>query len=228
MTKKIIITLTALVTVLALSLTAFAEEKLFALDAPATPDPRLPFKTGFEVSGWYPAVITEYSAPDIADQFIEAIQKENAKIAITYTGDAEIDLLLQAYDSDKYTHATSGPAESVEDTADGKKRAIFDCASLIAKYTGTPSGTGTGTLSLDDVLNFSIGGEGNTVYAVEVIAVVSEASEVESSEPTEQTEADTTEASDESTESTSPETGIVLSVIPLLIALAGVNIFKKR
>lgn len=123
-----------------------------------------------KIEGWYPSFITQYMEPAKMDGFIEAIQHDGAVIELTYTGSASPALLLQSYPvkdgSQSYPHASYDKYTS--STSGGKKVATFDAKGLIERYTSTKHTDDNSNLRLDNVLNFGIGGEGNTLYSVVV------------------------------------------------------------
>lgn len=131
---------------------------------------------GYEITDWNPSIITGYMSNGFIDTFKEAIQKENAVIAVTYTaGESAQTLRLymqqgpleggESYPGAEYNEALNIALDN------GKNVAIFSCAGLIEKYTSTTHGDDpTVTLSVDKLHNFAIGGTGNTIYGVQVLA----------------------------------------------------------
>ncbi len=122
------------------------------------------------LEGWYPSFITQYQQPDAMDSFITAIKNDGAAIEVEYTGNAEIGLLLQSYPvkdgSQNYPHASIGGGKVTE--KNGHKLATFEAAKLIEKYTSTKHPDDGSNLSLSNVLNFGVGGSGDTVYSIVV------------------------------------------------------------
>lgn len=128
------------------------------------------FSGSQKIEGWYPSFITQYKDPAKMDGFIEAIQHDNAVIEIVYTGTASPSLLLQSYPvkdgSQKYPHANYDTYKS--STKGSDKIATFEAKGLIDRYTSAKHPDDNSNLRLDNVLNFGIGGEGNTVKSVKV------------------------------------------------------------
>ncbi len=123
-----------------------------------------------KIDGWFPSFITQYMAPDKMADFISAIKHDGATIEITYTGSAQIAILLQSYPvkdgSQNYPHASI--SNCTTKTSGGKTVAVFKAADMIKAYTDTVHPDDNSHLSLSNVLNFGIGGEGNTIYSVVV------------------------------------------------------------
>lgn len=122
-----------------------------------------------KLEGWYPAFITEYKEQDKMQSFINAIQKKGATIEVTYSGSADIGLLLQSYtikQNGSYTWASYDDCK-VKNSGD-KKIASFSASGLIKAYTSKKHDDDGSSLSLSKVLNFGVGGEGNTVYSIVV------------------------------------------------------------
>lgn len=120
-----------------------------------------------KLDGWYPAFITQYIQPQEMESFLKAIQKKGATIEITYSGSANVSLLLQSYtinDNGHYTWATYDDGKLL---SSGSKKVIsFSASGLINAYTSTKHEDDGSNLSLSKVLNFGVGGEGNTVYSI--------------------------------------------------------------
>ncbi len=128
------------------------------------------FSGSQKIEGWYPSFITQYKDSAKMDGFIDAIQQDGAVIEVTYTGNAAVSLLLQSYPvkdgSQNYPHASYATSKSSRKS--GNNVATFDAAGLIKSYTSTKHTDDGSNLRLDNVLNFGIGGEGNTVKTVKV------------------------------------------------------------
>lgn len=128
------------------------------------------FSGSRKIEGWYPSFITQYMDSAKMADFISAISNDGAVIEIVYTGNASPSLLLQSYPvkdgSQTYPHASYDGYKL--STRDGKNVATFDAAGLIKNYTSVRHPDDNSYLRLDNVLNFGIGGEGNTVKSVTV------------------------------------------------------------
>ncbi len=226
--KKILSVLLALVMVLSLSVSVFAED-LFVLENRAS-DTTDALADGFKLEGWCPSLITQYKAPDVATEFLAAIQTEGAKIQVT--ADVEVNgILLQSYPPEggsDYTWAICSDGKTSEEV-DGKVVTTFDAATVIAKYTSTPLKDDPSTnCSLDNFLNFAVDATGATIYGVKVIA---DAPAADTPAPVEEAPADTTapvETAPAADTSAPAETGIVLAVLPMAVAAAAVVISKRK
>ena len=229
--KKILTIVVALAMVLALAISASAAT-LFELtqvgrnDTPAGAN--IVFADGVnwdEMGGWYPSALTEYMAPTEMAGFVAAVQTEGAAIRIAYDGDAAINILFQTYDNDYQLVTTEGTdilVASVEE--DGHKVAYFDAAAMVKLYTDAG-------MTLDRMLNLGVSATGCTVYGISVVDAapvveapadepVAEDTPVENTDtPVEDTEAPAEEAP--------AETGLALSLIPAVIAMAVVAL-KRR
>lgn len=157
--KRIICMLLASLTLcLSLTVVSFAD----------TPGSFTVFTGKQKIEGWYPAFLTEWKDSEKMSDFIDAISQPGATIEVTYTGNATVSLLLQSYDygGKKYPHATY--SKRTVKSANGKKTAVFTAAGLIKAYTSVKHDEDGKNLRLDKVMNFGIGGEGNTVTSVVV------------------------------------------------------------
>lgn len=158
--KALALTLAVLTAYLSMGITVSAD----------TPANFVVFEGTKKIDGWYPSFITQYMDSAKMDGFIEAIQHDNATIEVTYTGSAGVGLLLQSYPvkdgSQSYPHASIN--NPVVTTSGSRKVATFKAADLIKTYTSTKHPDDNSNLSLSKVLNFGVGGEGNTVYSVVV------------------------------------------------------------
>ncbi|MCC8131008.1 MAG: hypothetical protein LIO72_04575 [Ruminococcus sp.] len=219
--KKLLSLLVAVLMLCALTLSVFAEDLYVLEEASGTAAGS--FADGVEVSDWYTSVITEYMFPDVMADFLEAIETDGAQIEIT--ADVECSgVLLQAYADGAYTSAATTDKVSSSTDADGNYVVVFDAATVIAAYTDAG-------LSMDDVLNFGVDFNSGaaTIYGIKVTSESASvaATEPAEAEPEEPEEAETTTSSTEETAS-SPDTGIVLAVLPMAAAMAAVVISKKR
>ena len=130
---------------------------------------------GYEITDWNPSIITGYMSNGFIDTFKEAIQKENAVIAVTYTAGESAQTLRLYMQQGPLEGGTSYPGAEYNEALNialdnGKNLAIFSCAGLIEKYTSTTHGDDpTVTLSVDKLHNFAVGGTGNTIYGVQVL-----------------------------------------------------------
>lgn len=157
----------------AISLLLVAVIAISCLTVPTSADTTSTF-TVFEgerkIDGWYPSFITQYMDSAKMDGFIQGIQHDGATIEVTYSGNADVSLLLQSYPvkegSQQYPHESIGGPTVV--TSGNRKIAVFKASELIKAYTSTKHTDDGSYLRLDNVLNFGIGGEGNTVYSVVV------------------------------------------------------------
>ncbi|MCD7785598.1 MAG: hypothetical protein LUH18_08520 [Oscillospiraceae bacterium] len=225
--KKILAIAVAVLMICTLSLSVFADD-LYVLEEGANDVVYGKFADGVSVSGWYKSFITEYMYPEVMAEFLEAIQTDGAQIEIT-ADVAATGVLLQAYADGAYTWANITDTVSVTTNSDGNYVVLFDAATLIAAYTDAG-------LSLDDVLNFGVDfNEGDAVvYGVKVVTgTVADTSSDATDDTSADNEADasTEESTDSSaTEETtsSPDTGIVMAVLPMAIAAAAVVATKKR
>ncbi len=159
--KLICIALSAVMLICSLNVAAFAE-KVTNLSYTV-------FSGEKKIEGWYPSFITQYKQPDEMDDFLKAIQKEGAVIEITYSGSANVNLLLQSYpikQNGSYTWATYNGGKL---KSSGTKKVIsFSASGLINAYTSKKHDDDGSNLSLSKVLNFGVSGEGNTVYSIVV------------------------------------------------------------
>lgn len=134
-----------------------------------TPASYVVFSGEQKIEGWYPSFITQWKDSAKMSGFIEAIQQPGATIEVTYTGSAGVSLLLQSYDingSQQYPHKNiSNP--NVKDS-NGKKVATFVAQDLIKAYTAEKHPTDGSNLSINNVMNFGVGGEGNVVSSIVV------------------------------------------------------------
>ena len=122
-----------------------------------------------KLDGWYPSFVIQYAEPAKMSSFLSAIQNEGATIEITYTGNANISIMLQSYPvngGDNYTPATY--SYHTTKNSGGKKVAVFSAEDFIKNYTSTKHGDDNSYLRLDNVMNFGVDGNGNTVYKIEV------------------------------------------------------------
>ena len=127
------------------------------------------FRGEKNLDGWYPSFITQYMQPQEMESFIKAIQKKDAIIEITYSGSANLSLLLQSYtikQNGSYTWASYDDCKVK--SSDGKKVATFSASGLINAYTSKKHADDGSNLSEPKVLNFGVGGNGNTVYSIVV------------------------------------------------------------
>ncbi len=159
--RLITLLLSAIMLISAMNIGAFAET--------VTKMSHTVFSGSKKLEGWYPAFITEYLEQENMQSFIKAIQKKGAAIEVTYSGSANISLLLQSYTIKKggsYTWAAYDDCKVKN--SDGKKVASFSASGLIKAYTSKKHDDDGSSLSLSKVLNFGVGGEGNTVYSIVV------------------------------------------------------------
>ncbi len=121
-----------------------------------------------KLDGWYPSFITQYMQPQEMESFLNAIQKKGATIEVTYSGSKSISLLLQSYNiKEENKHYTWAAYDDCKlKNSDGKKVASFSASGLINAYTSKKHEDDGSNLSLSKVLNFGVGGEGNTVYSI--------------------------------------------------------------
>ena len=122
-----------------------------------------------KLDGWYPSFVIQHAEPAKMSSFLSAIQNEGATIEITYTGNANISIMLQSYPvngGDNYTPATY--SYHTTKNSGGKKVAVFSAEDFIKNYTSTKHGDDNSYLRLDNVMNFGVDGNGNTVYKIEV------------------------------------------------------------
>ena len=122
-----------------------------------------------KLDGWYPSFVIQYAEPAKMSSFLSAIQNEGATIEITYTGNANISIMLQSYPvngGDNYTPATY--SYHTTKSSGGKKVAVFSAEDFIKNYTSTKHGDDGSYLRLDNVMSFGVDGNGNTVYKIEV------------------------------------------------------------
>ncbi len=224
--KKILSIVVALTMAMVLAISASAAT-LFELTEVARNDTpagaNIVFADGVvwnEMGEWYPAAITQYMSAAVAADFVAAIQVEGAQIRIAYTGDASVNILLQAYTDYAWTNTEGSDAKVAETEEDGMKVVYFDAAKFVKLYTDAG-------LSLDDVLNFSISASGCTLYSVSVVDGAP-AAEAPAEEPAEDTPVENTEEAPAEAEETPAETGLAFAVIPAIVAMAAVVISKKR
>lgn len=122
------------------------------------------------VEGWFPAFVSSWQNPGQVsmEQLVKAMTNPNAVIEVTYTGNAGVALLLQSYPSG----GNSYPWYVLDDhslyTSGDKKVAVFSAEKLINGYTSKKHDDDGSNLRIDNLLNFGIGGEKNTVYSVVV------------------------------------------------------------
>ncbi|MCD7847546.1 MAG: hypothetical protein LUG49_05920 [Oscillospiraceae bacterium] len=224
--KKILAIAVALLMLCTLSLSVFADD-IYVLEE-ASSSVIGSFADGVAVSGWYPSLITEYLFPEVMDEFLEAIQTEGAQIEIT-SDVAATGALLQAYADGAYSWSNITDIVSSTTDADGHAVVVFDAATLIAAYTDAG-------LSLDDVLNFGVDFNSGdaTVYGVRVVTGTAADTSADATDDTSadnEADASTEESTDSSAAeetASSPDTGIVLAVLPMAMATAAVVVSKKR
>lgn len=159
--KKVIkaesVVLAALMLLTTLSVVSFAD----------TPAKYTLFEGEQVLDGWYPSFFLQYAEPEKASNFLEAIQNDGATIEITYTGSANLSLLLQSYPvsgGDNYSFATF--SRYTTKTDGDKKVAVFSAEDFIDTYTSTKHADDGSYLRLDNVMNFGVDGNGNTVYSI--------------------------------------------------------------
>lgn len=119
------------------------------------------------IEGWYPSFIMKHENPTLMDGFLSAVQNPGAAIEITYTGSADISLLLMSYPQgggNSYPWVSYGDC-SIK-TSGNRNVAVFSASGLINTYTSKKHDDDGQNLRLDNLMNFAIGGEGNTVYSV--------------------------------------------------------------
>ncbi len=121
-----------------------------------------------EIEGWYPSFITSWIDSDLMSGFIDAISHSGATIEVTYTGTADISLLLQSGDYGGGQYPWASYSTHTTTTSGGKKVASFSAEKLINAYTAKTHPETGEALSLDNLMNFGIGGEGNVIYSVVV------------------------------------------------------------
>lgn len=157
--KTVSIVLAVVILVSSLSFSAFADvQRSYTV-----------FKGEKKLEGWYPAFITEYMESAKMSRFISAAKNSGATIEVTYSGNSSISLLLQSYTKKvggSYTWATY--SKSTVKLSGDKKIAVFSASGLLKAYTSKKHEDDGSYLSLNNVLNFSIDGSGNTVYSVVV------------------------------------------------------------
>lgn len=157
----------SLILVLALALSCFS----LPAAAEETEKSFTVFEGTKKIEGWYPAFVSSYQNPGqvTMEQLKKALTNDNAVIEVTFTGNAGISLLLQSYPVSGGNHYTWYTFNDSSLYASGdKKVAAFSAAKLINGYTSTKHEDDGSYLRLDNLLNFGIGGEGNTVYSVVV------------------------------------------------------------
>ncbi len=158
--KSASVILSIIILVLSCSVSLFADTKMsYTL-----------FEGEQVLDGWYPSFMLQYAEPAKANSFMSAIQNEDATIEITYTGSANMSVMLQSYPvagGDNYTPATYS-VSTQKQSSDGKKIAVFSAEDLINAYTSTKHGDDGSNLRLDNVMNFGVDGSGNTVYSIVV------------------------------------------------------------
>ena len=155
--KAVSVVLAALMLLTTLSVVSFAD----------TPAKYTLFEGEQVLDGWYPSFFLQYAEPEKASNFLEAIQNDGATIEITYTGSANLSLLLQSYPvsgGDNYSFATF--SRYTAKTDGDKKVAVFSAEDFIDTYTSTKHADDGSYLRLDNVMNFGVDGNGNTVYSI--------------------------------------------------------------
>lgn len=123
------------------------------------------FEGSRKIEGWFPSFVTAWQNPGqvTIEQVSKALTNENAVIEVTYTGDANVGLLLMSGDNFLW-YALDQNSIYIEGD---KKVASFSAAKLVNGYTSLKDDDGN-NLRMDNLFNFAIGGEGNTVYSVVV------------------------------------------------------------
>ena len=155
--KAVSVVLAALMLLTTLSVVSFAD----------TPAKYTLFEGEQVLDGWYPSFFLQYAEPEKASNFLEAIQNDGATIEITYTGSVNLSLLLQSYPvsgGDNYSFATF--SRYTTKTDGDKKVAVFSAEDFIDTYTSTKHADDGSYLRLDNVMNFGVDGNGNTVYSI--------------------------------------------------------------
>ena len=155
--KAVSVVLAALMLLTTLSVVSFAD----------TPAKYTLFEGEQVLDGWYPSFFLQYAEPEKASNFLEAIQNDGATIEITYTRSANLSLLLQSYPvsgGDNYSFATF--SRYTAKTDGDKKVAVFSAEDFIDTYTSTKHADDGSYLRLDNVMNFGVDGNGNTVYSI--------------------------------------------------------------
>ena len=155
--KAVSVVLAALMLLTTLSVVSFAD----------TPAKYTLFEGEQVLDGWYPSFFLQYAEPEKASNFLEAIQNDGATIEITYTRSANLSLLLQSYPvsgGDNYSFATF--SRYTTKTDGDKKVAVFSAEDFIDTYTSTKHADDGSYLRLDNVMNFGVDGNGNTVYSI--------------------------------------------------------------
>ncbi len=215
--KKIIATAMALMLVMALSVTAFADYSMTATSGQDFDGKVL--ADGVELTGdWYTDKLsTNWVNSTEFDAIMAALQEDGAIVTLTYTGGEITAIGFQS--SIGEIRATDLTVTTEGDVT----TATVPAASLISDPF---------VLDGYEWCNLTLQASAGTVltgFTISTGASEPEASEPEASEP--ETPAADTESDAEQTSSDDtavPETGLVLAVVPAVIALAAAALFKKR
>ena len=147
--------------------------QIFELDDSITQDKIAPVAGGILINEWT-ATLTTYAngAEEATAKLKEALKTPGAKIKLTYTGDAEPAVILQSFDGYQGIDYYDSKITTTNVGGTDYKIAVFDCASFVEKYENTTYTNQEGVQvnhSLDRLCNFSLAGNNNVVYKIEVI-----------------------------------------------------------
>ena len=235
--KKLFAIVLAVVMVMALSVSVFAEETVYSMPSDAklgqymgNADPVVTLGDGAVLSledGGTPRIATNWVNGDVFDAIVNGVKTEGATMRI----------VTSAAFSAVGFQSESGGYEAIDVTdsyeSDGKVVTIVDCAALSAAAPVVMSG------SFGGWCNFYINGveEGTVLYSLEIVTgygddsaapAETETAPAETETETAPTETETETTPTETETAPAPSTGLTLAVIPAIVAMAAVAVSKKH
>ena len=230
--KKIFAIAVAVMMVMALSVSVFAEDVVFALGENDTLGQHLETVTiggggvlpDDDPDGVGSRIATNWVNGATFDAILAGLKTDGAVVRITYTGTITGIGLQSSYLTESFV-----PVTDVTEV-DGKNVAIIPCADIVAAAADAVAGG-------YEWCNFIITQEGEVVLSgfeivtgYEAPVAEPEAAETETSEP-ETTEPEAVETPAETTTeetASAPSTGLALAVVPAVVALAAAVVTKKH
>ena len=223
--KKIFAIAVAVMMVMALSVSVFAEDVVFALGENDTLGQHLETVTiggggvlpDDDPDGVGSRIATNWVNGATFDAILAGLKTDGAVVRITYTGTITGIGLQSSYLTESFV-----PVTDVTEV-DGKNVAIIPCADIVAAAADAVAGG-------YEWCNFIITQEGEVVLSGFEIVTGYEAPVAEP----EAAETETTETAPETTETTTeetasaPSTGLALAVVPAVVALAAAVVTKKH
>ena len=223
--KKIFAIAVAVMMVMALSVSVFAEDVVFALGENDTLGQHLETVTiggggvlpDDDPDGVGSRIATNWVNGATFDAILAGLKTDGAVVRITYTGTITGIGLQSSYLTESFV-----PVTDVTEV-DGKNVAIIPCADIVAAAADAVAGG-------YEWCNFIITQEGEVVLSGFEIVTGYEAPVAEpeaAATETTETAPETTETTTEETAS-APSTGLALAVVPAVVALAAAVVTKKH